>query len=278
MFEFLRHLFLPRHTNNHRAKLIHNSSMALLVALLLILGVSARTISHSRPDVLGISYSISADQMLTEVNKIRVENNLGTLIMNLPLSIAAKNKAADMFAKNYWAHFAPDGSTSPWIFIRSTGYEYVYAGENLARGFTDSQSVVKAWMNSPTHRANILSPNFSDVGFAISQGRLSGEDTVIIVQMFGSTSEPVAGAAKIDTSIAGAKSAEIVTQPAIDIKQSARTLSLILFTVLLITFAFDFMITKRKKLPRLVGHNLDHIILIVIFIVFIIIQNGGGIL
>lgn len=280
MFELLKHLFIPRHTNNHRAKLLHNSSMAILVALLLVLGLSFRSISHNRPDVLGVSYSVSAQDLLTRVNKIRLENNLQPLSMNLSLSIAAKNKAADMFTKNYWAHFAPDGSTSPWMFIKSSGYDYLYAGENLARGFTDSESVVTAWMHSPTHRANILSPNFKDIGFTISQGKLLGEDTVLIVQMFGSTSETAAVVPNQTNplAIAGSSSQAVVAQPTIDIKQSSKTFSLILFSLLVITFVFDFMITKRKQLPRLVGHNLDHIILIIVFIVFIIIQNGGGIL
>ena len=68
-----------------------------------------------------------------------------------------------MFSKNYWAHFAPDGSTSPWDFIHQSGYNYIFAGENLAKGFTDANSVVAAWMNSPSHRENILSNKYKDV-------------------------------------------------------------------------------------------------------------------
>lgn len=237
-----------------------------------------------RPDVLGVSYSISTDDLLTQVNKIRVENNLLPLRMNSSLALAAKSKAEDMFLKNYWAHFAPDGSTSPWIFIKESGYSYVYAGENLAKGYSDSQSVVNAWMNSPTHKANIMSSHYKDIGFAIVPGKLMGEETVLVVQLFGSTLEPQAS--NIDTNkknvsttqIAGVKSQELITQPQVDIRQTSRTFSVILFSLLFITFVFDFAITKTKRLPRLVGHNLDHIILIIIFMAFVLVQNGGGIL
>ena len=238
------------------------------------------------PDVLGISYSISADDLLAKVNKIRVDNNLLPLSMSPTLALAAKSKAEDMFAKNYWAHFAPDGSTSPWVFIKDLGYSYVYAGENLAKGYSDSQSIVVAWMNSPTHKANIMSPNYKDMGFAIVPGKLMGEETVLVVQLFGSTLDAQENKNTINTNtektlaneIAGAKSQELIAQPQVDIRQTARTFSLVLFSFLLITFVFDFAITKTKKLPRLVGHNIDHIILIIIFITFIVIQNEGGIL
>jgi hypothetical protein len=91
-----------------------------------------------------------------------------------------------MFSRDYWAHFAPDG-TSPWTFIKAQGYNYIYAGENLARGYYTAADVVNAWMESPEHRQNVLSPKYQNVGFAVSTGKLSGEDTVLIVEMLGST-------------------------------------------------------------------------------------------
>jgi len=71
-------------------------------------------------------------------------------------------------------------------FIKSSGYTYALAGENLAKNFTDSGGVVNAWMASPTHRDNILKSGYRDVGFAIVNGVLNGEETTLVVQMFGS--------------------------------------------------------------------------------------------
>src|SRR3990167_10669241 len=133
MFGFLKHLLIPHEKNNHRAKLLHNSSLATILSLFLILNFAWYLISALRPDVLGVSYSISESELLELVNKERGQNGRAPLTLNPQLSDAARRKAADMLEKNYWSHFAPDGSTSPWGFIRAAGYSYVNAGENLAR-------------------------------------------------------------------------------------------------------------------------------------------------
>src|SRR3989344_1723893 len=187
MFRFLKHLFLPHERNNHRAKIIHNSSLATILSIFLILNLAWYFVSSVRPDILGISYSVSENELLVLVNNERTARGLAPLTLNPQLSDAARRKAADMLEKNYWAHFAPDGSTSPWGFIRAAGYNYVNAGENLARGFADSSSTVNAWMSSEPHRANILASKYNDIGFAIVPGTLTGEETVLIVEMFGST-------------------------------------------------------------------------------------------
>jgi len=185
MKHFLRHLFSPHESNNHRAKALHHSSLSL-VAFLMIVGsfLFSFGFDHDR-SVLGISYTITAEELLVMTNQKRQENGLPPLTMNSSLAQAAQRKADDMFSKNYWSHVAPDGTT-PWYFIRSSGYEYVYAGENLARGYTNSSDVINAWMASPSHKENMLSPNYKEIGFAIKDGTLTGDDTVLVVEEFGS--------------------------------------------------------------------------------------------
>jgi hypothetical protein len=231
------------------------------------------------------------------------------------LSDAARRKASDMLEKNYWAHFAPDGSTSPWGFIRQAGYNYQFAGENLAKGFTDSSSVVTAWMNSETHRANILSEKYKEIGFAIVPGTLQGEETVLIVQMFGtalgqstasvpqSTAEtevkahaenitptavpviiakaensptPAPSQTTVMTQIASENTSE--SKPAINASASARAASTLGLTLLVFGFVMDLVIVERKRIPRIVGHNLDHIMLIITFVIFLIVMKGGVVL
>jgi hypothetical protein len=89
-----------------------------------------------------------------------------------------------MFSKNYWAHVAPDGTT-PWDFIKKNGYNYSSAGENLARDFNDSQSVVSAWMASKSHRENIVNLHYREIGIGVVNGILDGKETTLVVQMFG---------------------------------------------------------------------------------------------
>ena len=134
----------------------------MLVLLLLGTSFLFSTTKQRLSGVLGVSVDISAQDLLLLTNEDRSHAGLSVLQLNSQLSQAAEAKAQDMFAKDYWAHFAPDG-TSPWDFIHGAGYNYVYAGENLARGFTTAHDTENAWLNSPEHRANIMSSHYTDV-------------------------------------------------------------------------------------------------------------------
>ena len=305
MKEFLVHIFVPHQKNNHRAKLLHNSSIFFLIVFLLAANFFFGILKKQNPDILGVSYSVSDVDILSLTNQIRQENGLSLLNLNNELSQAAEEKAKDMFSKNYWAHFAPDG-TSPWYFIKNTNYNYIYAGENLAKGFTSSQDVVNAWMNSPSHKENMLSGKYKDVGFAVLRGNLSGEDTVLVVEMFGSTETPAfaqvqqpkniesytskttadnnqkvpvqkSTAKKIQNPILGENSNKnaVFTEPLIDSLATSKNLIIFVFSVFLLTLLVDLIVIERKKIPRLVGHNLDHIMLIFLFILFVIFENYG---
>lgn len=184
MKHFLRHLFLPHESNNHRAKILHIDSILIILTLLVFSSFLLSSLQSRFPAVLGISYNITPVDLVNVTNKVRQEHGLSALSLDSELSQAASSKASDMFTKNYWAHIAPDGAT-PWGFIKNSGYEYLYAGENLARGFSSTSDVVNAWMASPSHRDNMLSSNYTDVGFAIATGSLTGSDTVLVVEMFG---------------------------------------------------------------------------------------------
>jgi hypothetical protein len=186
MKEFLHSLFLPKITNNFRPGLLHHKALFSLVIFFFSAGIVMSLVRHNLPSVLGISSNVSQDQLLIITNEYRQQNGLPVLSLNPELSQAAQSKASDMFAKNYWAHVSPDGTT-PWIFIKSAGYGYIYAGENLARGYNSAQDVIAAWMASPEHRQNMLSSNYQNVGFAVETGNLTGEDTVLVVEMLGST-------------------------------------------------------------------------------------------
>lgn len=316
MRNFLHHLFVPHQRNNYRGKILHHSSLFVLILFLLFSSFSTLSLKHLSSGVLGISYTISTSELLTHVNQARAENGVGPLVMNEVLNSAALNKGKDMFSKNYWAHFAPDG-TSPWYFIRNSGYNYTYAGENLAKGFTNSKDVVDAWMASPTHRENILSDKYKDMGFAIIEGSLQGEDTVLVVQMFGSSpdmqvaalpdnnsfiaqdaSVPPESQKEAPASVSPAQEStnqatllegepgiqaafeqdSAISDPLFDIASIARMISIGLVSVLLLAFILDVFVIERQKVPRLVGHNLDHLMVILIFLIVLITQGVGVIL
>ena len=72
------------------------------------------------------------------------------------------------------------------MLFRSSGYNYTTSGENLAKNYTDSNSTVQAWMNSTTHRNNILNKDFEETGIALSGGIIDNQSTILITQQFGS--------------------------------------------------------------------------------------------
>jgi uncharacterized protein YkwD len=122
--------------------------------------------------------------ILEETNKQRLANSLPVLTLNSQLNKAAELKAADMAQNNYFAHNSPAGLTS-WHWFDEVGYNFRYAGENLAADFNSPREVVQAWMVSPSHRKNILDNKFTEIGLAIVKGNYNGHSSLLVVQMFG---------------------------------------------------------------------------------------------
>lgn len=128
---------------------------------------------------------ITVDKVVQLVNQERESAGLDSLTVNQYLLRAAKNKALDMFKNNYFAHTSPSGAT-PWHWIEESGYDYKFAGENLAINFTNVEEQHKAWMESLTHRKNILNQKYKEIGVAAEEGYIDGRLTTVTVQMFGS--------------------------------------------------------------------------------------------
>lgn len=150
-------------------------------------------------DVLPYATSMSRQQLLEETNAYRNSQKIGSLALNGKLNKAAQAKAQDMADRNYWSHTTPDGH-APWVFIEAYRYPYQKAGENLAYGFTTSQQVVAGWMNSETHRDNMLDKNYRDIGFGFANNPNfdSNGPATIVVAMYGTT-DPVTTPVVSDT-------------------------------------------------------------------------------
>jgi hypothetical protein len=136
--------------------------------------------------VLAYATEISSQRLLESTNNERKSDGKSILKLNDQLTSAAQFKANDMAARNYWSHTTPDGE-QPWMFIQKAGYAYQKAGENLAYGFDSSADTVAGWMNSKTHRENLLDGSYSEVGFGyanVANYNKSGPET-IVVAMYG---------------------------------------------------------------------------------------------
>lgn len=135
---------------------------------------------------------------ITETNKQRTENNLPALKENAKLDEAAKSKAQDMFARQYFEHVSPAG-IGPADLAKSAGYDYIIIGENLALGnFENDKKLVEAWMASPGHRANILNNKYTEIGVAVEKGTYEGKTVWMAVQEFG---RPASACPKVDPAL-----------------------------------------------------------------------------
>jgi uncharacterized protein YkwD len=173
-------------SNGYKDWLLNISIVACIfsmgIFLYLLIGVS-----RTGEDVQASSYN--AEQVITAINKERTKQGLNPLYTNEKLTLAAENKAKDMKERNYFSHIYQGDNTKWSDFIKNANYDYLIAGENLANGFYSVELMVKAWMDSPTHRENILNPKFEDTGVGISFGELNGNPTIFVVQTFGKLEE-----------------------------------------------------------------------------------------
>lgn len=282
LWTFIHHLFIPRQENNYRAKALHTDFLTsyLVVALLLVFGF--KIVGGGR-NILGFATDITTEKLFLLTNSEREKNKLSPLTYNPLLAQAAQEKAQDMFAKNYWAHFGPSGET-PWNFVLDAGYRYEYAGENLAKNFLFSQGVIDAWMQSVSHRENILRPEYKEVGFAVVNGMLNGEETTLVVQMFGTPLTAVRGTQTEEKNVMAQKIPKpIVTSgaPHEDVRLPSLALSfnlqLLFFSLLLIVLGLDLVFALRHNVIRVTGRNIAHIIFLGSIIVGLLILSKGAI-
>ncbi len=184
-------IFIPHKINQYRPHLIRAQGIAavLIIAVVAQFGYSYTT--TGTPSVLSRVANIGTSDLLYHTNQQRYNQSIPGLVLNDKLSQAAFLKAQDMIENDYWAHTSPSG-VEPWKWLADVGYNYSYAGENLAKNYPTADATIAAWMNSETHKANILNGNYIEVGFAVVDGVLEGQNTTLVVALYAS---PVMGAA-----------------------------------------------------------------------------------
>ena len=182
----------------------------LPIALVVGAGIFANSLWSHNSAVLGDSTALSSSSLLAETNVSRQDQALETLSLDSALVRAAQAKAQDMVTNNYWSHDTPNGET-PWRFISDAGYKYQKAGENLAYGFSDSQQILTAWLNSPEHRANVLNGSYTQVGFGIAHSSdfVGHGSATVVVAMYGdpgysTVATALPNSSNVDTAIKGA--------------------------------------------------------------------------
>lgn len=306
---------IPHESNNHHPFLIrHESLFAATFLILLVQFLSFGSISSQ--NVLGYGTDINKDTIISLTNQERSSKGLTTLKENALLDSSATYKGEDMFSKDYWSHFAPDG-TSPWYFFKKVGYNYSWAGENLARDFSTSAGVIAGWMASQGHRDNMLNPSFTEIGISVQNGTLQGEQTTLVVEHLATPVSSSSSGAAAGSSSSGSGSSGQPTkvedsynsQPKKDLLVSSsanvgkvqeqiasqvasgfdfnafwknlgfgQKTTLFLLGILLALFLFDSVIILRKGVVRHNSHSFLHALVLGILLVAMVRGSLGGIL
>ena len=306
-YQFVHH-FLPKPDKRKRADFLENKAILIYCVLILVVTAIFRVIPKVAPGVLGYASDINITDLLKYTNKKRGENGVSALRLNDKLSAAAGKKAKDMFEDGYWAHVAPDG-TEPWDFIVGENYEYIYAGENLAKNFSTSKEVVEAWFKSPSHKSNLIGANYEEVGFAVVNGVMNGYETTLVVQMFGKPRQPsmlasvgeeavnigrnnvsasevesanIEGEANVrsETSVSEqpVDSESVVSEPLpsdsstnnfIDVTLATKTISLVVGGFVVSLLLIDILYSRKKGVRKFTGLTLAHMAILLVVIISI---------
>ncbi len=280
--------FIPSEHNDHRP---HIFRLAGISAMLVVLAFACGSVAFQSVLIGKNEYlaSVASAVLVDLTNSDRSLSQLPALKIDPLLQKAAQEKANDMAFKGYFAHVSPEGVT-PWHWFSDVGYDYEHAGENLAINFNDSALVEQAWMNSPTHKANIVNPTYTEIGIATANGTYQGHQTTFVVQMFGTPlkkdalgrkAQPLPVTKQTNSSLSAAAVASDVLGTSTDARYSSaidrlmtdpRRMIQIIFIVLgLIVLASLILITcieaSRKHIAQMIA---GLIVLAVIFILFYI--------
>lgn len=183
----LKNYFIPHAGNNFQPHVVHTKRTVLYSALfiglkllLLVVALAVPSEVYQHPDILGEQYKT----IIELTNVIRFKNQRDPLAVAAKLNQSADAKAADMARYGYFSHTGPKGHGFEY-FLKQAGYRYSVAGENLAMGFSDALSVVRAWEASPTHYSNLVDESFKEIGVGLVSGKYRGEPTIFIAEHFG---------------------------------------------------------------------------------------------
>ena len=164
--KILKKTFWPHQENNYRPYFVRGRFLLMIGLFLVVTCAIAdyllRPQSSTRP-----TDEVSSDSLLYFTNQARSQEGKPALQKNIALQKAAVEKANDMVSKDYWAHTSPEG-IKPWYWLEKNNYQYVTAGENLARGYDNVEDAIQAWLDSPEHRENMLNERFNQAGFAVA--------------------------------------------------------------------------------------------------------------
>ncbi len=184
---FLRHArdhFVPHEGNNHVPKALRHKNLFVYTGAIILLKGLLVALPAFLPAQFLYSSAVTQSNIVTLTNQSRAASGVPPLSVHATLTAAAQARADDMMTNQYFSHAGPDGRRA-WSWIRGAGYDYLYAAENLALYFDTAEGVHSGWLASPSHRQNLLSEKYTEIGVGVAQGEFEGFSTFLVVQFFG---------------------------------------------------------------------------------------------
>ncbi len=204
--------FIPHEGNDHVPHVLKHRALLGYSVVILLLKVLVVVTPIMLPSASLYSSAVTASNVILLTNQTRTNLGLAGLTQNASLMVAARAKAQDMLANQYFAHNSPAG-LSPWYFIKGQGYAYERAGENLAVHYTTAEGVHSGWLASPAHRANIVKDEFTEIGVGVVNGEFEGSASTIVVQFFGRPKGAITPQLESETEVVVDPEPETVKEP-----------------------------------------------------------------
>ena len=174
ILNWLKLYFIPHEENGHKPCFLKAKTLFSLFSFVVIFElIFVLVFFQIIPSGNFFSSLLMTDVLVDLTNENRQGSGLKNLKQNVLLQGAAQLKAEDMASKGYFAHTSPEG-IDPWYWFDLVGYDFVYAGENLAVNFIDPYDINKAWMESPKHKKNIINDKFNEIGIGTAKGKYNG--------------------------------------------------------------------------------------------------------
>ena len=290
MISWIKKYFIPHEGNDYRPYFLHGKNARTIVILLLLLELIVFIVPTLT--FVGLFNNSNLATVIpvvltTLINEERTHGQLENLTVSPILDQAAQMKAEDMAKKSYFAHTSPDGQTT-WNLLDTVQYRYDYAGENLAINFTDSQDVVMAWMNSPTHRANIVKSSYREVGTGLATGIYEGKETLFVVQVYANPqTSNILGAEKEVTPVVSEPAVKVqidpLPKPTVIEKVTAsprntfNTLLYVIIALMLVALVLNVAIKFKVQHTDLITNGLAVVAIVgAIFVTNNLVSNRGA--
>lgn len=189
----LKKFFLPHEHNNYHPHILHTKRAVFYIALFAVIKVILIIFVLSLPDTVFVLPDVLAPQeekLVSMANELRASKGLSPLKENIKLGSSALLKSTDMAEGQYFSHTGPNGESLSY-YLKKVSYPYAVAGENLAMGYTDSEELFKAWVNSPKHYENLIDDDFEETGIALAAGSYANVPTIYVTEHFGQQKKAV---------------------------------------------------------------------------------------